>query len=81
MPGRQVEGKEYRAITADKIYRLLAVSIIWLIGLASMARFGIVGATMDDASFMKVFPLVFGGVMTLAMLVFMTVVFLVRRRP
>ena len=57
------------------------MGVIWLVGLASMARFGYVGATMDTATFKTVAPVVFGSVMTMAMLVFMTVVFLVRRRP
>ena len=67
-------------MTADKTYRLLAVSIIWLIGLACMAGYGIIAATMDNPTFRTVFIIVFGGVMTLAMLIFMTVVFLVKRK-
>ena len=67
-------------MTADKTYRLLVVSTIWLIGLASMAGYGIIAATMDNPTFKSVFVIVFGVVMTLALVVFMTVVFLVKRK-
>ena len=48
-----------------------------------MARFGFVATTMEmeTATFKTVAPVVFGSVMTVAMLVFITVVFLVKRRP
>ncbi len=67
-------------MTADKGYRLLFVSIMWLFGLACMAGYGIIGATMDNPTFRAVFTLVFGIVMTMATLIFLTVVFFVRRK-
>ena len=67
-------------MTADKGYRLLFVGIIWLFGLACMVGYGIIGATMEPPTFRAVFVLVFGSVMTMATLIFLTVVFFVRRK-
>ena len=67
-------------MTADTFFRLLVVGVVWLIGLASMAGYVIIGATMETPSFRAVFVLVFGSVMTMAMLIFLTIVFFVRRQ-
>ena len=67
-------------MTSDKGYRLLFVGIFWLMGLACMAGYVIIGATMETPTFRAVFVLAFGSVMTMATLIFLTVVFLVRRK-
>ena len=67
-------------MTADTGFRLLLVSIVWLFGLACMVGYGIIGATMETPTFRAVFVLVFGSVMTMATLIFFTIVFFTRRK-
>ena len=67
-------------MTADTAYRLVFVSVIWLIGLASMAGYVIISATMINPTFKSVAVVAFGSVMTMATLIFLTVVFFVRRK-
>jgi len=65
---------------SNPVFRLLVVGVVWLIGLASMAGYVIIGATMEAPAFRAVFVLVFVSVMTMAMLIFLTIVFFVRRQ-
>ena len=67
-------------MTADTAYRLVFVSVIWLIGLASMAGYVIISATMINPTFKSVAVVVVGSVMTMATLIFLTIVFFVRRK-
>ena len=67
-------------MTADTAYRLVFVSVIWLVGLASLAGYVIISATMINPTFKSVAVVVFGSVMTIATLVFLTIVFFVRRK-
>ena len=67
-------------MTADKSFRLLFVGVVWLMGLACMVGYGIIGATMETPSFRAVSVLVVGIVMTMATLIFFTIVFFVRRK-
>ena len=67
-------------MTADTGYRLVFVSVVWLIGLASMVGYVIIGVTMINPTFKSVFVVVFGSLMTMAALIFLTIVFFVRRK-
>ena len=67
-------------MTADTGYRLVFVGLIWLTGLASMAGYVIIGVTMINPTFKSVFVIVFGSVMTMATLIFLTIVFFGRRK-
>ena len=67
-------------MTADTGYRLVFMSIIWLIGLASLAGYVIISTTMINPTFKSVAVVVFGSVMTIAALIFFTIVFFVRRK-
>ena len=67
-------------MTADTGYRLVFVSVIWLIGLASMAGYVIIVVTMINPTFRSVSVVVVGSVMTMATLIFLTIVFFVRRK-
>ena len=67
-------------MTADTAYRLVFVSVIWLVGLASLAGYVIISATMINPTFKSVAVVVFGSVMTIAALIFFTIVFFVRRK-
>lgn len=67
-------------MTADLGFRLVFVSVVWLIGLASMAGYVIIAVTMETPSFRGVMVLVVGSVMTVATLIFFSIVFFVRRK-
>ncbi len=67
-------------MTADTAYRLVFVSVIWLVGLASLAGYVIISATMINPTFKSVAVVAVGSVMTVATLVFLTVVFFSRRK-
>ena len=67
-------------MTANTGYRLVFMSIIWLIGLASLAGYVIISATMINPTFKSVAVVVFGSVMTIAALIFFTIVFFVKRK-
>ena len=67
-------------MTADTGFRLVFVGVIWLIGLASMAGYVIISATMINPTFRSVAVVVVGSVMTMATLIFLTIVFFVRRK-
>ena len=67
-------------MTADTGFRLLFVSIGWFFGLACMVGYGIIAASMETPTFRAVFVLVFGSMMTMATLIFFTLVFFVRRK-
>ncbi|MCH8307993.1 MAG: hypothetical protein IH930_07615 [Proteobacteria bacterium] len=67
-------------MTANTGYRLVFVGLILLIGLASLAGYVIISATMINPTFKSVAVVVFGSVMTIAALIFFTIVFFVRRK-
>ena len=67
-------------MTAGTGYRLVFVGLIWLIGLASMAGYVIIVVTMINPTFKSVAVVVVGSVMTMATLIFLTIVFFVRRK-
>ena len=67
-------------MTADTGFRLLFMSMIWLFGLACMVGYVIIGATMQTPTFRAVLVLAFGSVMTIATVIFFTIVFFVRRK-
>ena len=67
-------------MTADTGFRLLIMSTVWLIGLACMVGYGIIVATMEAPTFKAVSVLVVGSVMTIATVIFLTIVFFVKRK-
>ena len=67
-------------MTADTAFRLVFVGVVWLIGLASIAGYVIISVTMINPTFKSVAVVAVGSVMTVATLVFLTVVFFSRRK-